>query len=486
MQLTTKGEFYEIHSSMKAKLCFPGMLDKTGPLTLDKDCLYKVSHLLRRVALPFRVKLILGPLPAGLPKDYTDTFLLEKKFQEPLLVTCTLPNNSNHAISCINLNSNLKLSKCTMGFDSENRLFKSQKVQSALAFCHKNVESWYREVQLIPNLKEELYVKNISQIDDAGSEIIPQPTLDQSTTQQKQLITKEVLEKFPKSRKWYRNLKLFGNQQQTIEDNGTNIVEGLDKGKSMERYKDMSKLIEEKFGKKSYNPVKKSASFMFSNKPVDLEESVSSKNKLALLKCQSLDSNLYTETDRRQSKSNISDGSLSYDFQLCILENESGPLIDKNRFKDNSQIKKDIPKQLYKSKPDLIPTLPKEDSSSYVTNRLQSEFHVKTKVQKDRKKSAQFKDNVKLISAQVHIQQDEIPYSPVVDAIHRKSVDHRTGSAENIYAEICENESCQTLDNLCKCRNKKGTTSYCYVKLGSNGDSVSQSDSDEAIYNTLR
>lgn len=56
---------------MKAKLCFPGMLDKTGPLALDKDCLYRITHLLRRVALPIKVKLITGPLPPGLPKDFT-------------------------------------------------------------------------------------------------------------------------------------------------------------------------------------------------------------------------------------------------------------------------------------------------------------------------------------------------------------------------------------------------------------------------------
>lgn len=68
--LTTKGEFYEIHSSVKAKLCFPGMLDKTGPLALDKDCLYKIPHLLRRVALPIKVKLMVGPLPHGVPKDF--------------------------------------------------------------------------------------------------------------------------------------------------------------------------------------------------------------------------------------------------------------------------------------------------------------------------------------------------------------------------------------------------------------------------------
>lgn len=71
MPLTTKGEFYEIHSSIKARLCFPGLLDKTGPLALDKDCLYKLTHLLRRVALPVKVKLLAGPLPQEMPKDLT-------------------------------------------------------------------------------------------------------------------------------------------------------------------------------------------------------------------------------------------------------------------------------------------------------------------------------------------------------------------------------------------------------------------------------
>lgn len=69
VSLTTKGEFYEIYSSAKARLCFPGMLDKTGPLALDKDCLYRLAHLIRRVQLPVKVKLVSGPLPVGLPKD---------------------------------------------------------------------------------------------------------------------------------------------------------------------------------------------------------------------------------------------------------------------------------------------------------------------------------------------------------------------------------------------------------------------------------
>ncbi|GJQ81057.1 hypothetical protein Trydic_g21865 [Trypoxylus dichotomus] len=566
--LTTKGEFYEIHSSMKARLCFQGLLDKTGPLALDKDCLYKISHLLRRIALPVKVKLMVGPLPSGLPKDLSDIFILEKKIQEPLMVTCTLPaplENAPHRISCINLNSGVKISRSMLGFDSENRLFKSQRLQEALAFCHKNVEEWYREVRIVPNFQTSQVTQNyhVNKIESGKhkrshyrhySEVDPQTILNmEEPDKQKQIITKEVIEKFPKSKKWYRHfIKLGTKSDYSNEKYGDNEgFEGLEKIKSIERYKDMSKLIEDRFGKKSYNPVKKSASFMFSTKPVNLEERpTDSKNCPALLKCQSLDTHLYSYDESKSEnnqqkkherrKSNISDN-ISFDFQMCILENDNH-IIDNMQFSsiegqslntdnDFQEIKSVGVQRLKKSKPDLIPTLPKDDNS-YITDRLCSEFHVKTKVQKRSVtkqnllaektrcsvRSVDIKTtnlsifdsnngydgdrqipNVKksVVVAQVHevskakVQKkvkvpdiDDIPYSQVADEIRDNKNKKRPD--ENIYAEICESTT-DTCDNkkMCQCK-RTANSEYCYVKLGSNGDSVTQSDSDEAIYNTLR
>ncbi|KAI4468696.1 hypothetical protein MML48_2g00001623 [Holotrichia oblita] len=566
--LTTKGEFYEIHSSMKARLCFQGLLDKTGPLALDKDCLYKISHLLRRVALPVRVKLLAGPLPSGLPKDLTDTFILEKRIQEPLMVTCTLPalsENTSHRISCINLNSGIKISRSMLGFDSENRLFKSQRLQEALAFCHKNVEEWYREVRIAPNLQTSPISLSYNSAKTETSEykqsnyrhhseVVTQTNLyTEESDNQKQIITKEVIEKFPKSKKWYRHfIKLGTKSDYTGEKHiGIDNCEGPEKIKSIERYKDMSRLIEDRFGKKSYNPVKKSASFMFTTKPVNLEErAVDARNCPALLKCQSLDTQLYTFDDTKHEnnlqkperrKSNISDN-LSFDFQMCILENDNHGIsnehlvtIEGQSLNNSTEIHFDENRsmgiqKLKKSKPDLIPTLPKEDNS-YITDRLCSEFHVKTKVQKrsitkqhllaertrcsvrsadikthlsvfetgNEYKGAHQNPNIKksVVVAQVHevsktkVQKkvkipdiDDIPYSQVADEIRDNKNKKRPD--ENIYAEICES-SADTCDNkkMCQCK-RTANSEYCYVKLGSNGDSVTQSDSDEAIYNTLR
>lgn len=315
-------------------------------------------------------------------------------------------------------------------------------------------------MRLVPNLRQEPVAKS--------------PEIDQS--EHKQIITKEALEKFPKSKKWYKQLKILGQTEQPQPEKYEDLrdpMEGMEKGKSIDRYKDMSKLIEEKFGRKSYNPVKKSASFMFSTKRIDLEETNS---KPALLKCQSLDTQLGIDEavriQRRNSRSNISE-SLSYDFQMCILDNDCDKVEDRPK--------------LRKTKPDLIPTLPKPEDNSFITKRLYSEFHVKTKLQKKLTKNESA--NIKSVSVQIHETRpkavvDEIPYSKVADEVTTKP---RRTSDENIYAEICENAACKVCDNKCVCNKRtKKSSEYCYVKLGSNGDSVTQSDSDEAIYNTLR
>lgn len=507
------------------------------------------------------------------------------------MVTCTLPppTENSHKISCIRLNSGLKIVKCTLGFDSESRLFKSQRLQAALAFCHKNVESWYREVRLAPNLEEHIEPsteseKHLQSYCSACAKLnklcnntnCKWRSLEFNDSEQKQIITKEVLEKFPKPRKWYKQLKIIGPTGESHKKNrhppGKEGCEGTDKVKSIERYKDMSKLIEEKFGKKSYNPVKKSASFMFSNTRIDLEEVPSQKkNNPALLKCQSLDTQLQhfephsnsQKSDWNSSKSNISD--LSYDFQMCILENENSFVETKSQSSsqkaegqskreqkimnlqisemDWDEIKEvsEIPK-LKKTKPDLIPTLPKDhnpDASSYITERLCNEFHVKTKIQgkslskqnllelndklrssgrihssnnisvfdvnahneKMNKRSST--KNVKSVVVQVHevkhtkllpsqkkkcvVNVDELPYSHVADEVCQKPSGHNTTiEEENIYAEICETPCKCDTNKLCDCKRTKRDADYYYVKLGSNGDSVTQSDSDEAIYNTLR
>lgn len=536
--LTTKGEFYEVHSSTKARLCFPGMLDKTGPLALDKDCLYRLAHLMRRVHLPLKVKLMSGPLPHGLPKDFPDTFILEAKFQEPLLVTCTLPapgETLGHQINCLNINSKLKLARSMLGFDSEYKLFKSQRLQSALSHCHKNVEQWYRQVRLVPNIKNEQKQTSVKEDAASSDNICPgcrkmkklcggkcdysgeEMRRYTETNVEKQLITKEVLEKFPKPKKWYRHFKLLGNNDSGSEKFCRDpTLEGAEKLKSIDRYKDMSKLIEEKFGKKNSNPVKKSASFMFSSKRIDLEET-STKGDPSRLKCQSLDTQLYVAENSSHHKprvtrkrgSDVSE-SFSHEFQMCILENEKG-LIDNNTKLqrhslrdlrslnmviteiDFDQIKPEA--ESTPAKPDLIPFT--QNDHSFITERLCSEFHVKTKIQKKSNNNIKITKTVTIPDTQkpelkeVHVVQvhqatkvqsralpvvDDLPYSNVVDEVRRPST-RNVSEPENVYAEICDDKPARRTD-----------TEYCYVKLGSNGDSITQSSDDdlEAIYNTLR
>lgn len=460
---------------------------------------------------------------------------MEKKFQEPLLVTCTLPPSSDvtkqHEISCLNLNSRVKIARSMLGFDSEYKLFKSQRLQQALSHCHKNIEHWYRHVRLVPNLKIEVKEK----VDDFCSECrknhnkvclhksggdLEEVKRYTETQVGKQIITKEVLEKFPKSKKWYKHFKIgSGSDKYDKMLQNCKEVDSAEKIKSIDRYKDMSKLIEDKFGKKNYNPVKKSASFMFSTKRIDLEEDPERKGNPSLLKCQSLDTQIYIEELPKVKKTS---SNLSEEFQNCILENES----TKTNLLRNQQVHslkdlrninlvvKEINFDEIKSEvpniPDLIPES-RSNENSFITQRLCAEFHVKTKIQKkttsrskllassdnleskELKKSAstdflhvvQVHSNEKVIQKRALPVVDDLPYSQVADDINGRNGNNNAES-ENIYAEICDSYcKCKKRDK-CTCGNRKDE--YCYVKLGSNGESVTQSSDDdlEAIYNTLR
>lgn len=412
--------------------------------------------------------------------------------------------------------------------------------------------------------------------------------------------SKQNVEGNQKWKKWYHQIL----KPQTSHEH--EVVTKTDKIKSIDRYKDMSKLIEEKFGKKGHNPVKKSASFMFSGKRAEPGEASSP----ALLKCQSLDNQLHGEAngmkpDLIPTLSKVKDNSFVMnklqksflmtkgDNSLIRNENENSFTKKENSFvmgefrKDSvmmGEVKKDSFMMGEVRKNSFMVGEVKDNSfatsklqeNSFMTERLCSEFHVKTKVQKrsskndskvkgveapSREHSARriteicnrgveesrlislpmigptlggpnvigsnilgsnmvgsnvvnsnlvgpniidsnligsnlvgsnllgskvFSSNVVtsnvMASNVINSISEDVPYSNVLDEV--KSNRSRISEQENIYTEIT-NDFCGCDKKLCsKCRTKSDAD-YCYVKLGSNGESLT-SDSDEAVYNTLR
>lgn len=462
-----------------------------------------------------------------------------------------------------------------LGFDSEYKLFKSQRLQLALSHCHKNIEQWYRQVRLAPKLNPE--VKPEVKIEDCMDcrkldkicnhrnakygDITEEIKRYTETNLGKQLITKEVIEKFPKSKKWYKHFNILGSASneatydKMFKEGNKEALDGLDKVRSIDRYKDMSKLIEEKFGKKNYNPVKKSASFMFSTKRIDLEDTpLQTKGNPALLKCQSLDAQICISNEDKKPKperaskmvkkrgSDVSE-SFSHEFQMCILDNDTSSSKTKllksqgHSLKDlrslnmvitNIDLDEIKPVEPISNRPDLIPSssfsqnalnVKDKSENSFITKRLCNEFHVKTKIQKkpiSKTRLLASSDNLEskdlkissssdvLTVVQVHTNSldvekvqsralpvvDDLPYSHVVDEVRQTTTVRTTSESENIYAEICDTHYCKCSNrDRCLCVKRKGTDSeYCYVKLGSNGESITQSSDDdiEAIYNTLR
>ena len=425
------------------------MLDKTGPLAFDKDCLYRLTHLLRRIKLPIKVKLLAGNLPLGLPIDCTgifldyyliiilvikkitflDTFILEEKIQEPLLVTCTIPlvtseRATRHKIDYISLNSKALFARTLLGFDSERRLFKSQRIQSAMYFCQNNIENWYREVRLIPNIEnipDECETTNLVK------------NVEHTCGQCKTAINRCYCSSQTKStKKWFQHFKLpkLRSSDSSESSNSSSVIKSSH----------VVRKIEEKFSKKSVNPVKKSASFLFSPKrdspeDVSLEVVVINNNEPGYN---------HNYNNNNNNNNNVMALISQYDSLDDQLNEKSKNIyqsdLKKNFENDKPPLITDFNESIYCNiieinQPDVIPypstseSLDGLEKKSFISQKLRNEFQVKTKLTPKRKHKLQLEvGHFQYRDGSTDHVLGDVPYSQVKDNVSQPD--------EHPYAEI--------------------------------------------------
>ncbi|KAK9293561.1 hypothetical protein QLX08_011532 [Tetragonisca angustula] len=123
--LSARGEFYAI--------CQNGSID-TG----SDAVLYKVHHLAKR-PLPLRVRLIAGPLPVPLPREYGGLMQLESSTRGPIVLGCIVPERPVHNPEMLELvvtgNGAPRVRRARLGYPSEARLLASPKMQRLLSAC---------------------------------------------------------------------------------------------------------------------------------------------------------------------------------------------------------------------------------------------------------------------------------------------------------------------------------------------------------------
>ncbi|KAL0128773.1 hypothetical protein PUN28_003875 [Cardiocondyla obscurior] len=225
--LSTRGEFYAIHQS--------------GSVDTESDAvLYKVHHLAKR-QLPLKVRLIAGPLPVPLPKEYGGLMQLETSTRGPIVLGCVVPERPVHNPEMLELvvsgNGAPRVRRARLGYPSEARLLASPKMQRLLSACSRTVGDRATEPRVAPTKLHSPTVESLKEMH--LKKIKPK----QETKPILQSL-KDGLEQLKRSSVKERN--------QTKQSTGNGILEKI------------SKLTQ---GNRNRNPAKKSASFTFAVRP---------------------------------------------------------------------------------------------------------------------------------------------------------------------------------------------------------------------------
>ncbi|KAL2717011.1 uncharacterized protein V1478_012711 [Vespula squamosa] len=265
--LSARGEFYAI--------CQNGSTD-TG----SDAVLYKVHHLAKR-PLPLRVRLIAGPLPVPLPREYGGLMQLESSTRGPIVLGCIVPERPVHNPEMLELvvsgNGAPRVRRARLGYPSEARLLASPKMQRLLAACSRAVGDRATEPRVAP-LKLHPSTENLKEMH--LKKIKPKPE------------TRPILQSL---RDGLEQLKktTVRERSRTRQNSGNGFLERI------------SKLAQ---GSRSRNPAKKSASFTFAVRPE------------VAMKSQERYSSLEPETTSRQSRVDSSKQPVQRSVSTSVLE----------------------------------------------------------------------------------------------------------------------------------------------------------------------
>ncbi|XP_076396504.1 uncharacterized protein LOC100882954 isoform X2 [Megachile rotundata] len=231
--LSARGEFYAT--------CQSGSLD-TG----SDAVLYRVHQLARR-DLPLRVRLVAGPLPIPLPRDYSGLMQLEGATRGPIVLGCAVPLLPERPLPNSTVPELLELvatgptaprvKRARLGCPSEARLLASPKMQRLLSACRRALDQRATEPRVAP----------------------PKPS--STSGQLKELHLKEIKSK-PEAKPILQSLKegLEHIKRTTIRDRSNSRA-------SSNNHSFLDRISRIAQGGRSRNPAKKSASFTFAVRP---------------------------------------------------------------------------------------------------------------------------------------------------------------------------------------------------------------------------
>lgn len=541
VSLSAKGKFYEIEQhtapilQKSSSLGHPNSSSKI-PKQLNRECVHRIGFIMQsEVNLPLNLKLIAnmnGTSTNTAQNTVPDYITIAKMSVENFIVACPLDEQeltSSLTLAKLHITPQMKFTKCSLGFDSEQRMFLNANIQTVLKFCQFNCENFTRVVDNDANWVELQQIMNAVQQQQqssnslnhlaaasatvsAKSDVLKMlkltrlfgsgdrnnasssghekedsiiflskndlENLENGQQQQMQqlhhqhqllqahdhdqqpasLVSAGMNEKMkvftPSKKKWFKGLRsTAGNQEPDIE-----VDEEPDrKQSSIDRYQDMSRLIQERFGDIDMNGVNISKA----NSDIGYDESISG-----------------NPTDA------TNDSGLQKCLSLQHIEMKTGSSMDiKNKDKPDlvnniGLLERGHSDDMLSESEDTIffPIRSSGIQQSFITQKLYSEFHVKTKQHSKSQSSIQhllnlaspqrsndgknktkandkkrseivlsFEDLQCLNREEDFVEDfrrtqlsnlDDLPYSSVRDSIVNQESEPRTPS-ESIYAEIC-------------------------------------------------
>ncbi|CAG5100500.1 Protein of unknown function [Cotesia congregata] len=186
--LSTRGEFYAICQSSNAD---------NG----NDAVLYRVHHLAKR-ALPLRVRLIAGPLPILLPREYGGLMQLEASTKGSIVLGCIVPErpvpNPEMLELVVSGIGAPRVRRAQLGYPSEARLLTSPKMQRLLSACSRAVGDRATEPRVAP---QKLHASSISNnsLGDGSKEMHLKKIKPKPETKPVLQSLREGLEQFKKS-----------------------------------------------------------------------------------------------------------------------------------------------------------------------------------------------------------------------------------------------------------------------------------------------
>lgn len=361
---------------------------------------------------PINLKFISGPSTIS---NFIPEFLtIHKISQENVIIGCSIDNSSkiqstsssssSYNLKKLHVTPEMTLIKCYLEFEDEQRMLASQNVQNILKFCQFNCDHFLKMIVLENLSKSQLAaattpsqpperLKNllrkrkknvttttsahekedsiifISKNDLDNLEIKMQNDNSIQQQQQQQINQTKITDKMKvfqsTKKKWF---KLLNNTNDNNKQNSLNINEQM-KRMSMERYNDMSKLLQERFGN---NDTSNNAIFEeeFDERPTSEIGCITDKRFIT------------TSQQKQQIHKSLSLQDVVPDVILTnnILENFQNSTSNINNFdeeeeEENKQISNYKLNAMSNSNNEIHQKL----KNCHISEKMYSEFHVKTK-----------------------------------------------------------------------------------------------------------